>query len=283
MQATSSAGWLHRDKGQGHKGKCSAARGALAVALLLSTFAAAAADALAPAARTDGPPLSAELLKPGLYRINGTGGGTLLRLSLKGLIVVDSQRAGTYGPLMAEIQRITQSANPPIRALILTAVGPDQAGNVAQFAGAGVPVVVQQQAVARLLGESRAMGNPTPLRLITYGTDHVAHADDVMAEVEHVGHGRTGADSVVYFRDLRAMAVGELFTHGTPEPDCHSGGSYAGWAAAITHFLGLDFDFVVPSRGLPVGKAELVAFRSKLEALSERTRSLPSTALGCRQ
>jgi glyoxylase-like metal-dependent hydrolase (beta-lactamase superfamily II) len=241
--------------------------------VLLATALAASAQ---PAAGGEDPRLSAELVKPGLYRINGGGGGTVLRVGAKGLIVVDSKPAAAYGPLRAEIRRIAKNDELPVRALILTATGPEQVGNVAQFAEAGVPVIVQQRALPRLVGDPRTGGDAAPGRLIAYNMDYLIREGDLEAEAEHVGRGRTGADSIVLFRDLRVVAVGDLFTHGTPEPDCASGGSFAGWAAAITHVLWFDFDVAVPSRGAPVGKRELAALKATLESLAARPGSSPS-------
>jgi glyoxylase-like metal-dependent hydrolase (beta-lactamase superfamily II) len=205
-------------------------------------------------------------VKPGLYRIAGGAGSgvTLLRAGAQGSIVVDANRAGTYRPLMAEIQRIRKGAARPVDALVLTTTGAAQAGNVAQFAEAGVPVIVQQRAVGRLAAGVKA---------VTYGTDYLLRVGDVEAEVEHVGSGRTGADSVVLFRDLNLVAVGDLVPAGVPEPDCASGGSFAGWAAAIDHVMWFDVDTFLPSRGAPVGKRELEALKAKLEALAESARS----------
>jgi hypothetical protein len=154
--------------------------------------------------------------------------------------------------------------------LLLTAAGPEQAGNAEQFAAAGVPVIVQQRALARLVGDARAGTVAVPMPAVTYDNDYVLRDCDV--EIEFVGSGRTGADSVVLFRDLRVLAIGELFTAGTPQPDSASGGSFAGWAAAIDHLMWLDFDVAVPSHGTPVGKRELAAFKAKLEALAQRSR-----------
>ncbi|MES2957009.1 MAG: hypothetical protein V4792_02420 [Pseudomonadota bacterium] len=225
------------------------------------------------------PTLSAELMKPGLFRINGGGGDTLLRLGTNGVIVVDSNRAGLYGPLMAEIQGIAKGV--PVGALVLTASGPAQSGNVAQFVAAGIPVIVQQRAQPRIAGIAASSASMSTKPFIAYDTDYVLRVGNVEAEVEHVGSGRTGVDSVVLFRDLRVLAVGELFTSATPEPDCASGGSFAGWAAAIAHLLWLDFDVALPSRGAPVGKPELAAFKLTLEALAKRTSSAPSSSPGC--
>lgn len=226
--------------------------------------------------------LRTEAVKPGLYRISGAGGGTVLRVDAKGLIVVDSQREGAYRSLMDEVHRVAKTTALPVRALMLTAVGPEQAGNVVSFAAAGVPVVVQQRAVPRLMADLRARGATAPAPFVTYRNDHIVRDGDLEAEVEHVGSGRTGADSVVFFRDLRVVAVGELFTHGAPQPDCASGGSFAGWASALTHVLWFDFDVAVPSRGMPVGKRELEALKATLEALAARGGTSPPGSSDCR-
>jgi glyoxylase-like metal-dependent hydrolase (beta-lactamase superfamily II) len=266
--------------GSATKGFCWASRGALAAALLGSALGAAAADLPPSAANADIPPLSTELVKPGLYRISGAGGATLLRLSPEGPIVVDAKRAGTYAALMAEIQRLAKRPDQPVRALILTGAGPEQAGNLARFVDAGVTVIVQRRALARLVGDASASGTAAPKPFITYDADYVLRVGEV--EVEHVGRGRTGADSIVSFPDLRVIAVGDLFTAATPEPDCASGGSFAGWAAAIDHLLWSDFDIAVPSRGAPVGKPELMALKATLEALARRSAASAPGQTDCR-
>jgi hypothetical protein len=217
--------------------------------------------------------LKTELVKPGVYRISGAGGGTVLRVDQRGLIVVDAQREGTYRALMDEVRRITKTDTIPVRALVVTAIGPEQTGNVAPFAAAGAPVIVQERALPRLVADLRASSaSAPPGAFVSYHNDYLLRDGDLEAEVEHVGSGRTGADSVVFFRDLRLVAVGELFTHDVPQADRASGGSFAGWAAAIGHALWFDFDVAVPSRGAPVGRRELEAFKARLEALAQRSR-----------
>jgi glyoxylase-like metal-dependent hydrolase (beta-lactamase superfamily II) len=252
------------------------ARRALAVGLLACTVAAGAVHAQPAAAGSSTTGLSVELIKPGLYRING-GGGTLLRVGSSGAIAVDAGREGLYGPLMAQIRSTTKAV--PVGALVLTAAGPGQIGSAAQFIDAGVPVIVQQQAHKRVAAVVRPRSGSSPL--VTYGTDYMLRVGNAEAEIEHVGSGRTGVDSVVAFRDLRVLAVGELFTAGTPQPDCASGGSFAGWAAAIAHLLWLDFDIAVPSQGAPVGKPELQAFKAKLETLAEGAGASSTRGTDC--
>lgn len=246
-------------------------RETLAVTVLASMLGAAAA--------ADAPTLSAELLKPGLYRI----GGTVVRSGASGQIIVDPPRAETHRSLIAEIARLPKSAEKPARALVLTAVGTEPSSSPASpFIDAGVPVAVQRRALGRFASGLPAGAEPSRRAVVAYDTDYMLRTGDVEAEVEHVGSGRTGADSVVNFRDLRVVAVGGLFTAGTPRPDCASGGSYAGWAAAITHLLWLDFDVAVPSHGAPVGKRELLALKATLEALAARQAGSTPGASDCR-
>jgi len=219
-------------------------------------------------------------IKPGLYRIGSPGGQAVVRVGAKGVVVVDPPMAALFPALMAEIRRIATTADAPVRALVLTAADANSSSAVGAFIDAGVPVVVQQRALAELVRRG-ATTSAAASRFISFDTDYQIRFGDVEVEVEHVGSGRTGADSVVVFRGLRVVAVGGLFTTETPRPDCASGGSFAGWAAAIDHLLWSDFDIALPSSGAPVGKAELLDFKAKLESLAARARSSPSAAADC--
>ncbi len=216
----------------------------------------AAVAALVCAAAAQAAPAGAELVRPGLYRVDGA----VVRVGERGLVVVDTRHAAAYQGLAAAVQRSAQAAGElPIQALVITAAG---SGAAAPAAAPALPLVVQRQALQQLTGGRMGAGH------ITYDADYMLRVGGVEVEVEHVGRGRTGVDSVAFFRDLRVVAVGDLYTHGTPEPDCASGGSYAGWAAAISHLLYFDFDIAVPSQGPPVDKAQLRELRTRLQALA---------------
>ena len=247
-----------------------AAAGAIGGPGLLTTSADASAGA--PAA---GP----QLIKPGLYRMSS---GALLRVGAKGLVVVDVSRIGGYAALMAETRRIAEASGLPLRAAVLTGAEPGRAGIVAQLLDAGVPVIAHRRLAPDLVAEAGASSAEAVKPLVAYDTDYMLRAGDIEVEIEHVGSGRTKADSVVLFRELRVVAVGDLFTAGTPQPDCAGGGSFAGWAAAIAHLTWLHFDVIVPSQGAPVGRGELAAFKEKLEELARRAAASPSGPTDCR-
>jgi hypothetical protein len=144
-----------------------------------------------------------------------------------------------------------------------------------------VPLIVQQRALtgshAGALAGAAAASRP---RVVADDAEFQQPTGGEVVEVEYVGSGRSGADSTVFFPDLRVMAVGGLYTAGTPVPDCADGGSYAGWSAAIAHLMWAKFDLAVPSEGPPVGKPELLALKAKLDALAERALSVPAQS-GC--
>ena len=78
---------------------------------------------------------------------------------------------------------------------------------------------------------------------------------------------------VVYLPDLKVVAVGDLFA-ATPNPDFSAGGSLLGWGPVLAQILKLDFDVVVPGTGPMVARADLEAFKTKIDALTARAIKL---------
>jgi glyoxylase-like metal-dependent hydrolase (beta-lactamase superfamily II) len=218
-------------------------------------------------------PMSAELVKTGLYLIRGGGANTLLRFSANGLVLVDAKLPGNYRALMSQVRKVSKLVDTPVRALILTSHYEDQAGNEAQFAAARVQVIAQENAVRRLPA-MRAGNGPPALPAFTYDRDYVMRLGGVEVELKHFGNTRSDGDTVVYFRDLKVVAIGDLYTAGAPMPDYAAGGSLVGWDAALARVLDLDFDLVVPSTGPVLTRADLVAFKAKIDTLLQRASAL---------
>lgn len=96
----------------------------------------------------------------------------------------------------------------------------------------------------------------------------------IEAQVLHFGSASTDSDAVVLFPDLNVIAVGELFTSGPPTPDFASGGSLVNWGHVLEQVLKLEFDVVVPRTRPVVGRAELIAFKARLDVLVARGAAL---------
>jgi glyoxylase-like metal-dependent hydrolase (beta-lactamase superfamily II) len=86
-------------------------------------------------------------------------------------------------------------------------------------------------------------------------------------------YAHSSSDTVVYFPNLKVVAVGDLFA-ATPNPDFSAGGSLVGWGPVLAQILKLDFDVVVPGAGPTVTRADLEAFKTKIDTLVSRATGL---------
>src|SRR5450432_2106098 len=59
----------------------------------------------------------------------------------------------------------------------------------------------------------------------------------------------------------------------------YSGGSLAGWGPVLAQILKLDFDVVVPSKGPAITRADLEAFKTKIDTLASRATELVRTGV----
>ena len=216
-----------------------------------------------------GATLTTEFVKTGLYVISGGGDNTLLRLTGNGLILVDGKLPGNYDLLLKRVNRISDQ---PVRALILTDRDESANGNNAKFLEAGTRIIAQENAKPRPPDYADPDAKVAPL-IITYDREYTLRLGRVEAQLLHFGNAHTSGDTVVYFSNLKVVAVGDLFAT-TPNPDFSAGGSLVGWGPVLGQILKLDFDVVVPGMGSPVSRADLETFKKKLDTLVSRAVGL---------
>ena len=182
--------------------------------------------------------LSADLVKTGLYLITGGGGNSLLRLSAGGLILVDGKLPGAYRPLMSQVRKISKLSDLPVRVLIVTDHHENHTGNAAQFAAAGIPLLVQEN-VESYLPATNPAGDKAIAPTVTYDREYKLRMGGVEVQLFHFGNAHSNSDTVVYFPDLKVIAVGDLFTPDTPAPDFAEGGSLVNWGPVLAEVLKL--------------------------------------------
>lgn len=262
-------------------------RSLIAALVLAAALAASAAGPLATTAAPAAPAapgqdeaaLGADLVKTGLYLITGGGANSLLRLSPVGSILVDGKLPGAYRELRSQVRRISKLSDLPVRVLIATNHHANHAGNAVLFAAAGVALIVQEKARACLPAMAATPATPAPgakapAPTVTFDRAYPLRMGGIEAQVLHFGSASTDSDAVVLFPDLKVIAVGELFTSGPPTPDFAGGGSLVNWGQVLEQVLKLEFDIVVPGTGPVVGRAELIAFKAKLDVLVARGAAL---------
>lgn len=95
----------------------------------------------------------------------------------------------------------------------------------------------------------------------------------------HFDSTQTAGNTVAYFPNLKAVAVGDLFTRA-PNPEVRIGGSAASWSAALDEVLKLDFDVAVPATGPVVSRLEFQSFKSKIDALAQHSSPVEGVSVG---
>jgi glyoxylase-like metal-dependent hydrolase (beta-lactamase superfamily II) len=227
----------------------------------------------APGNSQGGAAMTAQLVKTGLYLISGGGGNTLLRFSANGLILVNGKLPDNYRPLMSQVRKISKISDLPVRGVIVTDHHEDHNGNNAKFLAAGVQIIAQENVKQRLTADNSSGGRIAP-PTFTYARDFTLHLGGVEVQLRHFGNAHTNGDTVVYFPNLKVIAVGDLFTPNTPDPDFSSGGSLVNWGQVLAQILQLDFDVAAPSTGPTVTRADLEAFKTKIDTLVSRAIGL---------
>ena len=221
-----------------------------------------------------GPPrapgvLTSNYVKTGLFVISGAGGNSILRMSSNGLIVVDGNHAANFDELRRKINRLAEQ---PIRIVVNTDHYEQHTGTNAKFIEGGARVVGQQNET-KLLANYNPSGAKIADPSDTFDKEQTLHFGAVEVQLLHLGNARTSADTVVYFPDLKAVALGDIYS-ATPDADYTAGGSILGWGKVLADVMKLDFDVAIPGVGPTVTRADVQALKAKVDSLVEHAQKL---------
>ena len=207
-------------------------------------------------------------LKPGLFLITGAGANTLVRVTPEGLIVVDTKNPGDEqaNGLMMQIKAISPL---PVKYVINTQHHPDHVGNNQKFIDAGAQVVALEALKTFMGSDQRTQqipGRPTQ----TFAKDQVLKLGGAEVQAHFYGRGHTGDDTMVYFPDAKVVMVSDQMTDGNPVIDWANGGSWVEWNKSLEGVLKLDFETAIQGRGEPKTRAEVQAFKDKVDLVTKR-------------
>lgn len=213
----------------------------------------------------------ARQLKPGFFLITGAGANTAVRVTTEGLILVDCKNPSTdtndiFAALNAQIKTISPL---PVKFLLNTHHHPDHVGNNQKFVDLGATVIGLEALKTNMAADPRTsaiLGRPT----VTFPKDYVLKLGGVEVDAHHLGNAHTNDDTVVYFPDLKIAMISDAVTDTNPVVDWANGGSVVGWKAELDAILKLDFEIAIPGRGEPRGKAEVQAFKTKIDTVIDR-------------
>jgi len=248
----------------------------ITVALLAVAVIAGAQPPAAPApgGRAAPQPQAIQQVKPGLFMITGAGANSLVRVTSQGLIVVDGKLPGeaNYNAMMALIKGVSDQ---PVKYLIVTHHHADHSGNNQRFLDAGVQVVAHENLKKNLV-TYQVDPKPAPPSITYPGAEYTVELGDVKVELHHFGRAHTSGDTVVYFPDLKVVALSDTVTTGKTGPliDYAGGGSATDWTNVLTGVLSLDFDAAIPGNGDVLTKADVLAYKTKFDTVIARAREL---------
>lgn len=218
-------------------------------------------------------------LKDGLFVIPGydgaaTGGNVAVRVTGEGVIVVDSKLPTLHADIVGKVRSVSPQ---PIKYVLNTHQHGDHTGSNAQF------LQTAEILMHRNARENMIAGKlPGPGRIV-YTDQQSVFLGGVEVQMRYMGRGHTNGDSVIYFPDLRTIHTGDLVVWGkrsqgtvlTPVMDYAAGhGSGREWVATLDRLLALDFDTAIPGHGPVLTKADVRAYRDRMQTLNERMAAL---------
>jgi glyoxylase-like metal-dependent hydrolase (beta-lactamase superfamily II) len=243
--------------------------------LLAATFITAlASNAVAQGPGRGGNPVQPiQPVKPGLFVVAGAGANSLVRVTPDGVILVDGKLTGeqNYNALMEQIKTVTDK---PVKFMIVTHHHADHTGNNDRFLAAGVQIVGHDNLKKNLA--TYQPNAPIAPPSITYDKEYAVKLGGVTVEALHFGRSHTSGDSIVFFRDLKVVALSDALTTGGQGPliDYAGGGSALEWKQVFVSLLKLDFDAAIPGNGPVLTKADVQAFATKFNTVVDRLTEL---------
>uniref|UniRef100_A0A832I4V3 MBL fold metallo-hydrolase n=1 Tax=Eiseniibacteriota bacterium TaxID=2212470 RepID=A0A832I4V3_UNCEI len=263
--------------------RAAALAGAVAAACIASAAHDARASGAAPAAPKAPPPLVAEPLGAGMWRIAGdAAGGVLVVEGADGLLLVDThdpKRARDFDAALARVSRR------PVRTVVVTHYHEDHVGGNARFRARGAAVIAHAAVPAQMAKDTviADWGNwrreAAPREAFPTITFRDSLTLDLGAERVHVFHApaaHSDGDLMLWFpaRDL-IHAADVIEVGAAPFVDVWAGGTLAGLIAAVDRVLAMSGPAtrIVPGHGRIVDRAWVEEYRAMLDRLHGTART----------
>ena len=224
--------------------------------------------------------IKTEKLTDTTYMMIGSGGNLGVGVGDDAVFVIDDQ----FAPLTPKIEAaIARLSSKPVKFVLNTHWHFDHTGGNANLGKAGALIVAHDNVRKRMSVEGfiEFMGmktNPQPkvaLPVITFSTDTTFHLNGDEIHVFHVPRAHTDGDAIVHFRKSNVVHMGDTFFNKMyPFIDTSSGGTIDGMVAAVDRALAISNDATryIPGHGPLGSRAELVAYRNMLAAVSARIK-----------
>jgi glyoxylase-like metal-dependent hydrolase (beta-lactamase superfamily II) len=224
-----------------------------------------------------------------------SAGNTTVQIGSEGPLVVDAQRA-----ILSEkvIEAVRQLSPRPIRHIVLTSGGEQQAGGAAKLSKAGryVRVIdtidprgldIRASIIAHLNVLNRMSTTNVPSEswpTDTYFTPEWSiFSNGEAVQLVHIDAAHSDGDSIVFFRRSDVISTGAIFdASGYPRFDLARGGSIAGVIEGLNRVLDIAVagenqeggTVIVPGRGRLSDETDVANYRDMVTIVRDRVRAM---------
>jgi glyoxylase-like metal-dependent hydrolase (beta-lactamase superfamily II) len=212
---------------------------------------------------------------------DGSANSTFL-VTTEGILVVDTGLNDQEGEkLLAAIRKISAQ---PVRYIINTHYHPDhQGGNAAVGPGATIVTTefTRERTESLLSLLSAPQRKPFRLASLIIAPELTIFLGGYRVEVHFPGKGHTSGDAIVYFPQQQAVALGDLFMHGScPAMD---EGSVENWIRTLDQALSRAIRTAVPGHFALGAKEDVKFFRDYLADLFAQVKELAARGASLNQ
>jgi len=222
--------------------------------------------------------IGTEPVADGLYVLTGFGGNIGVLTGPDGVILIDDQFADLVDKIRGAVAAISPEE---IRLVLNTHWHFDHTGGNELLGRGGALIIAHENVRKRMSTDqfTEFFQQTTPaspsiaLPVVTFTRDVTLHLNGQTIEVQYVPPAHTDGDSIVWFKDLNAVHLGDTYFNGFyPFIDFSTGGSLRGMIGAANVALARmdDETKVIPGHGPLSNRSELRDFRDMLRTVSDR-------------
>ena len=214
--------------------------------------------------------IKAEPLAEGVAVLFGAGGNIGVSYGPDGTVLIDDQ----FAPLTDKIKAAVKDLGAgPVKYLINTHWHWDHTGGNENLGQSGVLIMAHDHVRERLVKGTDKVppASPAALPVITYHDGIKLHLNGDEVRVQHMKHGHTDGDSIIFWKKANVLHMGDLFFNKVTLPyiDLSSGGNARGVLAAAEQALTMvdEKTKIIPGHGPMANKTDLIAYRDMMKSV----------------
>ena len=227
----------------------------------------------------------------GLYMLMGYGGNIGISSGEDGIFMIDDQFAPLTPKILAAIAKISPK---PVKFLINTHWHADHTGGNMDHGKNGTIIVAHDNVYKRLTTDQfvQAFNLNVPaspkiaLPVVSFSDTATFHMNGLHIQARHYAHAHTDGDSIIFFKNINAVHMGDIFWNGLyPLIDSGTGGSIYGMIDATAKVLKRvdEKTKIIPGHGPLANKDDLQNFHDMLVTVVEKVTPLAKKGLSLKE